>query len=88
MSPIVGYDPTGSPKASQSGFSQTKPESITFEVSAGRAVTPQYGQMGARPASASSHSAMIYIIAEAGGRAKTTLGAGRIQGTYVRSTCP
>src|SRR4051794_33589318 len=51
-----------SPKASQSGFSHTKPESMTFEVSAGRAVTPQEGQIGARPTSALSPSVMRVII--------------------------
>jgi len=39
---------TRSPKASQSGFSQMKAVSTTFDVSAGSAVTPQDGQMGAR----------------------------------------
>lgn len=47
---------TTSPKASQSGFSHTKPESRTFDVSAGRAVTPQEGQIGALPTSLSSGS--------------------------------
>ena len=47
-------DSTRSPNASQSAFSHTKPESMTFDGSAGRAVTPQKGQIGARPTSASS----------------------------------
>jgi hypothetical protein len=58
------YDSTASPKASQSGFSQTKPESITFEVSAGSAVTPQAEQIGARPTSRSSSSLIRFIIPE------------------------
>jgi hypothetical protein len=36
-----------------------KPESMTFEGSAGRAVTPQKGQIGARPTSASSPTAQL-----------------------------
>ncbi len=47
---------TTSPKASQSGFSHTKRESSTVAMSAARAVTPQFGQMGARSTSASSRS--------------------------------
>lgn len=50
--------PTMSPKASQSGFSHTKPGSRTFDVSAGRAVTPQEGQIGAPPTSLSTRSLM------------------------------
>jgi len=53
-----------SPKASQSGFSHTKPESMTFEVSAGSAVTPQEGQIGARSMSASSLMRVIIPGAE------------------------
>jgi len=41
-----------SPKASQSGFSQTNARSPHEPDSEGRAVTPQKGQMGARPTSA------------------------------------
>jgi hypothetical protein len=51
--------PTGSPNAVQSGFSHTKRVSSTFAVSAGRAVTPHAGQIGARSTSASSQSLML-----------------------------
>ena len=40
-----------SPNASQSGFSQTNSGSAQEPASEGRAVTPQKGQMGARPTS-------------------------------------
>jgi hypothetical protein len=45
-------DPMTSPNASQSGFSQTNAASPHEPDSEGRAVTPQKGQMGARPTSA------------------------------------
>lgn len=61
----AGLDPvtaqTFSPNASQSGFSQTKLGSRTLAVSAGSAVTPQYGQIGARSISASSQSLMTRV---------------------------
>jgi adenosylcobyric acid synthase len=48
----AAQEATTSPKASQSGFSQTNSVSPQDPDSDGRAVTPQKGQMGARPSSA------------------------------------
>lgn len=48
---------TSSPNASQSSLSQTNAESMTFDRCAGSAVTPQYGQIGARLTPESSFTA-------------------------------
>lgn len=55
----VASQRTGSPWASQSGFSQTKVVSMTLAGSAGRAVTPQAEQIGARSSSSASASQSI-----------------------------